>query len=135
MCPLVDNNPPKFISPSTLEVSDNFFTPNGICHFFFPVIVDNEVILPIGSFPYIYALLDNVIQIKHIKKCAAARGGDANFVIQGYDPNNNSAGDGKICYSGLNDSNKKFVMTKSKDRAFGITKLLRVCALPATYNR
>ena len=49
MFPLVDNNPPKFISPSTLEVSDNFFTPNGICHFFFPVIVENEVILPYGG--------------------------------------------------------------------------------------
>lgn len=97
-------------------------------------LLDNEVVLPIGSFPYIYALLDNVIQIKHIQKFAAASGGDANFVIQGYDPNNNSAGDGKVCYSGLNDSNKKFVMTKSNDRAFGSTTTLRGYALPAKYN-
>ena len=60
--------------------------------------------IPIGVYPYVFALIDNVVQIKHIQEYAAATGGDANFVIRGYDPDNNdgSTGTGKVCYTGLN---------------------------------
>ena len=97
-------------------------------------LLDDAVVLPIGSFPYIYALLDNVIQVKHIQEYAAHPDGKQDFVIRGYDPNNNSAGDGQVCYSGLNSSDEKFVNTFSNERQFGSVTTLRGYALPEKYT-
>ena len=97
-------------------------------------LLDDEVVLPVGTFPFIYALLDNVIQVKHIQEYAAHPDGKQDFVIRGYDPNNNSAGDGQVCYSGLNSSEKKFVNTFSNERQFGSDTTLRGYDLPEKYT-
>ena len=97
-------------------------------------LLDDAVVLPIGSFPYIYALLDNVIQVKHIQEYAAHPDGKQDFVIRGYDPNNNSAGDGQVCYSGLNSSDEEFVNTFSNERQFGSVTTLRGYDLPEKYT-
>ncbi|MBD1134529.1 hypothetical protein IDH19_04455 [Pelagibacterales bacterium SAG-MED48] len=97
-------------------------------------LLDDGVILPIGSFPYIYALLDNAIQVKHIQEFAVAPGAD-DFIINGYDTGDESSG-GKFCYTGLDDNGDKFVMAKSNDRSFGTFTTLRggTYKLPEHYN-
>ena len=100
-------------------------------------LLDGEtLILPIGTYTYIYALLSNVIQIKHIQEYAAATGGDANFVIRGYDPDNNdgSTGTGKVCYTGLNSADKKFVFTTNQERQSSGFTTLRGYTLPTNFT-
>ncbi|WP_023648883.1 hypothetical protein [Candidatus Pelagibacter ubique] len=92
--------------------------------------------IPIGVYPFTFALIDNVIQIKHIQEYAAATGGDANFVIRGYDPDNNdgSTGTGKVCYTGLNSADKKFVFTTNQERQSAGFTTLRGYTLPTNFT-
>ena len=97
-------------------------------------LLDSGIVVPIGSFPYVYVLLDNVIQLKHIQEYAAHPDGKQDFVIQGYDSGGSSAGDGQVCYSGLDSSNKKFVNTFSNERQINGFTALREYNLPERYT-
>ena len=79
-------------------------------------------------------MLDNVIQLKHIQEYAAHPDGKQDFVIQGYDSGGSSAGDGQVCYSGLDSSDKKFVNTFSNERQFAGVTTLREYDLPEKYT-
>ena len=99
-------------------------------------LLDNKVILPIGSFPYIYVLLDSVIQVKHIQEYALADGGNVNFTIRGYHPtkNDGTEGTGRFCYTGLDNSGNEFVNTNTNERSFTGATTLRGYALPGRYT-
>ena len=102
-------------------------------------LLDGEaLILPIGTYTHIYALLDNVIQIKHIQEYADAglAGADASFVIRGYHAtvNDGSAGAGKWCYTGLKASSKKHVFTPEQERQISGFTQLRGFDLPTKFT-
>ena len=99
-------------------------------------LLDGEaLILPIGTYTYIYALLDNVIQIKHIQEYAIAPGA-GDFDIRGYHAtvNNGSAGVGKFCYTGLDTNSKKFVFTTNQERQITGFTTLRGYTLPTKFT-
>ena len=99
-------------------------------------LLDGEtLILPIGTYPYIFALLDNVIQIKHIQEYAIASGA-GDFDIRGYHAtkNDGSAGVGKFCYTGLNSAGKKFVFTTNQERQSTGFTTLRGYTLPTQFT-
>ena len=99
-------------------------------------LLDGEaLILPIGTYSYIYALIDNVIQIKHIQEYAIAPGA-GDFDIRGYHAtvNNGSAGVGKFCYTGLDTNSKKFVFTTNQERQITGFTTLRGYTLPTKFT-
>ena len=99
-------------------------------------LLDGEaLILPIGTYSYVYALIDNVIQIKHIQEYAIADGG-GDFDIRGYHAtkNDGSAGVGKFCYTGLNSAGKEFVFTSNQERQFSGFTTLRGYTLPTKFT-
>ena len=99
-------------------------------------LLDGEaLILPIGTYSYIYALLDNVIQIKHIQEYAIAPGA-GDFDIRGYHAtkNDGSAGVGKFCYTGLDTNSKKFVFTTNQERQITGFTTLRGYTLPTKFT-
>ena len=99
-------------------------------------LLDGEaLILPIGTYSYIYALLDNVIQIKHIQEYAVADGA-GDFDIRGYHAtvDNGSAGVGKFCYTGLDTNSKKFVFTTNQERQITGFTTLRGYTLPTKFT-
>ena len=99
-------------------------------------LLDGEaLILPIGTYSYIYALIDNVIQIKHIQEYAIASGA-GDFDIRGYHAtvNNGSAGVGKFCYTGLDTNSKKFVFTTNQERQITGFTTLRGYTLPTKFT-
>ena len=99
-------------------------------------LLDGEaLILPIGTYSYIYALIDNVIQIKHIQEYAIASGA-GDFDIRGYHAtvNDGSAGVGKFCYTGLDTNSKKFVFTTNQERQITSFTTLRGYTLPTKFT-
>ena len=99
-------------------------------------LLDGEaLILPIGTYSYIYALIDNVIQIKHIQEYAIAPGA-GDFDIRGYHAtkNDGSAGVGKFCYTGLDTNSKKFVFTTNQERQITGFTTLRGYTLPTEFT-
>jgi hypothetical protein len=99
-------------------------------------LLDGEsLVLPIGTYPYIYALLSNVIQIKHIQEYTAATGA-GDFDIRGYHAtvNDGSAGVGKWCYTGLDTNNNKFVFTINQERQITGFTTLRGYTLPTQFT-
>ena len=99
-------------------------------------LLDGEaLILPIGTYTYIYALIDNVIQIKHIQEYAIASGA-GDFDIRGYHAtkNDGSAGVGKFCYTGLDTNSKKFVFTTNQERQITGFTTLRGYTLPTKFT-
>jgi len=99
-------------------------------------LLDGEaLILPIGTYSYIYALIDNVIQIKHIQEYAIAPGA-GDFDIRGYHAtkNDGSAGVGKFCYTGLDTNSKKFDFTTNQERQITGFTTLRGYTLPTKFT-
>ncbi len=99
-------------------------------------LLDGEtLILPIGTYPYIYALLSNAIKIKHIQEYAVAPGA-GDFDIRGYHAtkNDGSAGVGKFCYTGLDTNGKNFVFTTNQERQFTGFTTLRGFTLPTKFT-
>ena len=99
-------------------------------------LLDGEaLILPIGTYSYVYALIDNVIQIKHIQEYAIAPGA-GDFDIRGYHAtkNDGSAGVGKFCYTGLNSASKEFVFTTNQERQITGFTTLRGYTLPTKFT-
>ena len=94
-----------------------------------------ELLLPTGSYPFIYFLLDNVIQIKHIQEYAdAGVGGDTDFAIRGYNQDNNVNFSGKWCYTGLDENGNRLVFTSQQERQFGSFTTLRGFTLPTNFT-
>ena len=96
-----------------------------------------ELLVPTGTYPFIYFLLDNVIQIKHIQEYADAGVGGADFEIKGYDPDNDDPADGskgKWCYTGLDENDKRLVFTSQQERQFGSFTTLRGFTLPTNFT-
>jgi hypothetical protein len=96
-------------------------------------LLEGELILPIGSYPFQFAILDNVVQIKHEQVFVAAPGA-GNFNILGYNPDNNDKNDpehkGKICYTSTNDAGDQFVSVQSNELGVTGSTTLRGYTLP-----
>ena len=135
-----DDNSSNTRSADLSSCIDIFNNPNGKEVNIQPGIEVNlldTVVLPIGSFPYIYALLDNVVHIKHIQEYARATNIDPigpDFTILGYSAANNTSHAGKFCYTGLSDANKEFVSTMSNERSFTGHTTLRGFTLPTRFT-
>jgi len=96
-----------------------------------------ELLIPTGTYPFIYFLLDNVIQIKHIQEYADAgvTGATTDFAIRGYHTaDNGTDGTGKWCYTGLNSSSKRLVFTSKQERQLGNFTTLRGFTLPTKFT-
>ena len=94
-----------------------------------------ELLLPTGTYSFIYFLLDNVIQIKHIQEYAdAGVGGDTDFAIRGYNQDNNVNFSGKWCYTGLDENDNRLVFTSQQERQFGSFTTLRGFTLPTNFT-
>ena len=80
-------------------------------------LLEGELLLPIGNYPYQFAILDNVVLIKHTQEFVTAPGA-ANFFIRGYKENGTTAGNtnqGKVCYTSKNDAGKILVSTLTNE--------------------
>ena len=91
-----------------------------------------KLILPIGNYPYQFAILDNVVQIKHEQVFVAATG--KLYGVLGYNPTANDKSDsehmGKICYTSTNDAGKQFVSVQSNELGVTGSTTLRGYTLP-----
>ena len=96
-------------------------------------LLEGELILPIGNYPYQFAILDNVVQIKH-KQVYVAASGAADFNVLGYNPTANDKSDsehmGKICYTSTNDAGNQFVSIQSNELTTSGSSTLRGYNLP-----
>ena len=95
-------------------------------------LLDGELLLPIGSYPFQFAILDNVVQIKHEQVFVAAPGA-ADFNILGYNPvdrNGDVEHMGKICYTSTNDDGEQFVSVQSNELGVTGSTTLRGYTLP-----
>ena len=96
-------------------------------------LLEGELLLPIGNYPFQFAILDNVIQIKHAQVFVAASGA-GDFDILGYNPTNNDKSDtehmGKICYTSTNDAGAQFVSVQSNELGVTGSTTLRGYTLP-----
>jgi len=96
-------------------------------------LLEGELLLPIGNYPFQFAILDNVVQIKHEQVFVAASGA-GDFDILGYNPTNNDKSDtehmGKICYTSTNDAGAQFVSVQSNELGVTGSTTLRGYTLP-----
>ena len=96
-------------------------------------LLEGELLLPLGNYPFQFAILDNVVQIKHEQVFVAASGA-GDFDILGYNPTNNDKSDtehkGKICYTSTNDAGKQFVSVQSNELGVTGSTTLRGYTLP-----
>ena len=85
------------------------------------------------NYPFQFAILDNVVQIKHEQVFVAASGA-GDFDILGYNPDNNDKDDtehkGKICYTSTNDAGEQFVSVQSNELGVTGSTTLRGYTLP-----
>ena len=96
-------------------------------------LLEGELLLPIGNYPFQFAILDNVVQIKHEQVFVAAAGA-GDFDILGYNPTDNDKSDtehmGKICYTSTNDAGAQFVSVQSNELGVTGSTTLRGYTLP-----
>jgi hypothetical protein len=96
-------------------------------------LLEGALLLPLGNYPFQFAILDNVVQIKHEQVFVAASGA-GDFDILGYNPTNNDKSDtehkGKICYTSTNDAGKQFVSVQSNELGVSGSTTLRGYTLP-----
>ena len=79
------------------------------------------ITIPVGKYPYQFAILENVVLIKHTQEFVAAPGA-ADFNIRGYKEDTTDAdgtNQGKICYTSRNDAGNILVSTQSNE--LGVT--------------
>jgi hypothetical protein len=97
-------------------------------------LLDGDLLLPLGNYPYQFAILDNVVQIKHEQVYVAAPGA-ADFNVLGYNPTQNDKSDsehmGKICYTSTNDAGNQFVSIQSNELTTSGATTLRGYTLPS----
>ena len=95
-------------------------------------LLDGETLtLPIGTYPFQFAILDNVVLIKHTQEFVRAPGA-ADFDIRGYMEDGGDAGtnEGKICYTSKNDAGKILVSTMSNELGVSGSTTLKGYTLP-----
>ena len=96
-------------------------------------LLDGESLtLPIGTYPFQFAILDNVVLIKHTQEFVAAPGA-ADFDIRGYKEDGVTAdgtNEGKICYTSKNDAGKILVSTMSNELGTSGSTTLKGYTLP-----
>jgi hypothetical protein len=96
-------------------------------------LLDGESLtIPIGTYPFQFAIIDNVVLIKHTQEFVTAPGA-ANFHIRGYKENGTAAGNtnqGKICYTSKNDAGKILVSTSSNELGVTGSTTLKGYTLP-----
>jgi hypothetical protein len=96
-------------------------------------LLDGETLtLPLGTYPFQFAILDNVVLIKHTQEFVRAPGA-ADFFIRGYKENGTAAGNtnqGKICYTSKNDAGKILVSTMSNELGTSGSTTLKGYTLP-----
>ena len=77
-------------------------------------LLEGDMVLPIGTYPFIYTIMDNIVNIKHTQKFVAAPG-TATPVIHGYNPDPNDMEDaarrGDTCLTDKNDSGNEIIDT------------------------
>ena len=95
-------------------------------------LLDGEALtIPIGTYPFQFSILDNVVLIKHTQEFVAAPGA-ADFDIRGYmeDGGNVDAHSGKICYTSRNDAGNILVSTLSNELGVAGATTLKGYTLP-----
>ena len=96
-------------------------------------LLDGETLtIPIGTYPFQFAILDNVVLIKHTQEFVTAPSA-ADFVIRGYKENGTAAGNtnqGKICYTSKNDAGNILVSTMSNELGVTGSTTLKGYTLP-----
>ena len=96
-------------------------------------LLDGETLtIPIGTYPFQFAILDNVVLIKHTQEFVTAPGA-ADFVIRGYTENGTAAGNtnqGKICYTSKNDAGNILVSTMTNELGVTNSTTLKGYTLP-----
>ena len=96
-------------------------------------LLDGEsLIVPIGTYPFQFAILENVVLIKHTQEFVAAPGA-ADFEIRGYKEDGVDAdgtNEGKICYTSKNDAGKILVSTSSNELGVSGATTLKGYTLP-----
>ena len=95
-------------------------------------LLDGETLtVPIGTYPYQFSILDNVVLIKHTQEFVAAPGA-ADFDIRGYmeEGGNVDAHSGKICYTSRNDAGNILVSTLSNELGVAGATALKGYTLP-----
>ena len=85
-------------------------------------LLEGGITIPVGKYPYQFAILDNVVLIKHTQEFVAAPGA-ADFDILGYNPDLSDKTDpdhkGKICYTSRNDAGN--ILVSSFSNELGVT--------------
>ena len=87
-------------------------------------LIEDEIVLPIGTYPFQFAILDNVVLIKHTQEFVRAPGA-ADFDIRGYKADTTPPTDagptneGKICYTSKNIDGDIMVSTMTNE--LGVT--------------
>ena len=80
-------------------------------------LLEGDIVVPLGVYPYQFAIIDNRVHIKHTQEFINTDGSDAE--ILGYNPDPNDLNDaehqGTVCYTSTNDSGKKFVSVQSNE--------------------
>ena len=96
-------------------------------------LLDGEsLIVPIGTYPFQFAILENVVLIKHTQEFVAAPGA-ADFDIRGYkevDTDADGTNEGKICYTSKNDAGNILVSTMSNELGVTGSTTLKGYTLP-----
>jgi hypothetical protein len=95
-------------------------------------LLEGGVTIPIGTYPFQFSIIDNVVLIKHTQEFVAAPGA-ADFFIRGYKEDGTAAGDtnqGKVCYTSRNDAGKILVSTSSNELGVTGSTTLKGYTLP-----
>jgi hypothetical protein len=99
-------------------------------------LLEGGVTIPIGTYPFQFSIIDNVVLIKHTQEFVAAPGA-ADFFIRGYKEDGTAAGDtnqGKVCYTSRNDAGNILVSTFSNELGVSGSTTLRGYTLPVRHT-
>ena len=102
-------------------------------------LLEGAIVLPLGRYPFIYFIIDNIVNIKHTQTFVAAPGAAAP-VIHGYNPDPNDMGDnarrGSTCWTAKDDSGDTIIHTQSFEIAATGTgaTTIRGYPLPTNYT-
>ncbi|MDA9880552.1 hypothetical protein N9D11_03615 [Candidatus Pelagibacter sp.] len=100
-------------------------------------LLEGGIVIPIGTYPFQFSIIDNVVLIKHTQEFVAAPGA-ADFDILGYNPDLNDKNDsdhkGKICYTSRNDAGNILVSTFSDELGVSGSTTLRGYTLPVRHT-
>ena len=100
-------------------------------------LLEGDIVLPVGTYPFIYTIMDNIVNIKHTQKFVAAPG-TATPVIHGYNPDSNDMEDparrGDTCWTAKNDSGNAIIHTNSFEIAATGTGATTIRGFPLPTN-